>query len=140
MNIVIVKHENCRAKYLFLVPDGKTLNAGDLVRVNTKHGQTLATCLCDSFVVEDKTKAKYIANAFGVNEPTAYVIGRYEKYENWDETKTNDDAAKSLVPWSKADVIINSLKYVSESCSNLNYSFIEDRINEAIKFIREECL
>ena len=87
MNIVIVKHENCGAKYLFLVPDGKTLNAGDLVRVNTKHGQTLATCLCDSFVVEDETNAKYIANAFGVNEPTAYVVGKFT-YDEWNMSNT----------------------------------------------------
>ena len=140
MNVVIVKHENCGAKYLFLVPDGKSLNAGDLVRVNTKHGQALATCLCDSFVVEDETKAKYIANAFGVNKPTAYVIGRYKKYEDWDKSKKSDDVTKPPAPWGNADVIVTSLQYVSENCNNLSYSFIADRINEAIKFIREECL
>lgn len=51
MNVVIVKHENCGAKYVFLVPEDKTFKAGDLVRVNTKRGETLATCLCDSFTV-----------------------------------------------------------------------------------------
>ena len=28
MNVVIVKHENCGAKYVFLVPEDKTLKAG----------------------------------------------------------------------------------------------------------------
>lgn len=78
-NIVIVKHENCGVKYIFLVPDGKELKAGDLVMVNTKHGKALATCLCDSFIVDmsDTDKAKSIFTAFGVNEPTAYVIGKF---------------------------------------------------------------
>ena len=84
MNVVIVKHENCGAKYVFLVPDGKSLRAGDLVRVNTKRGDTLATCLCDNFVVDitDKEKMKNIFNAFGVDEPTAYVVGRFI-YDKW---------------------------------------------------------
>ena len=84
MNIVIVKHENCGAKYVFLVPEDKTLKAGDLVRVNTKRGEILATCLCDSFVVDttDREKMRNIFNAFGVDEPTAYVIGKFT-YDEW---------------------------------------------------------
>lgn len=85
MNVVIVKHENCGAKYVFLVPEDKTLKAGDLVRVNTKRGETLATCLCDSFTVNatDKEKMKSIFNAFGIDEPTAYVIGKFT-YDEWE--------------------------------------------------------
>lgn len=89
MNVVIVKHENCGAKYVFLVPEDKTLKAGDLVKVNTKRGETLATCLCDSFAVDatdkekDKGKMKSIFNAFGVDEPTAYVIGKFT-YDEWE--------------------------------------------------------
>lgn len=86
MNVVIVKHENCGAKYVFLVPDDKILRAGDLIRVNTKRGDTLATCLCDSFVVDatDKEKMKSIFNAFGVDEPTAYVVGKFT-YDEWEK-------------------------------------------------------
>lgn len=85
MNVVIVKRENCGAKYVFLVPEDKTLKAGDLVRVNTKRGETLATCLCDSFTVDatDKEKMKSIFNAFGVDEPTAYVVGKFT-YDEWE--------------------------------------------------------
>ena len=85
MNVVIVRHENCGAKYVFLVPEEKSLRAGDLVKVNTRRGETLATCLCDSFTVDvtDKGKMKSIFNAFGVDEPTAYVIGKFT-YEKWE--------------------------------------------------------
>lgn len=84
MNVVIVKHENCGAKYVFLVPDDKSLKAGDLVMVNTRRSETLATCLCDSFTVDvtDKEKIKNVFNAFGVDEPTAYVIGKFT-YDEW---------------------------------------------------------
>ena len=84
MNVVIVKHKNCGTKNVFLVPEDKTLKAGDLVRVNTKRGETLATCLCDSFTVDvtDEEKMKSIFNAFGVDEPTAYVIGKFT-YDEW---------------------------------------------------------
>jgi hypothetical protein len=85
MNVVITKHENCGAKYVFLVPEDKTLKAGDLVKINTKCDEALATCLCDSFTVDttDKEKMKNIFNAFCIDEPTVYVVGKltYEKWE-----------------------------------------------------------
>lgn len=87
MNVVIAKHENCGAKYLFLVPEDKTFKAGDLVKVNTERGETLATCLCDSFTVDvtDKEKMKNIFNDFGIDESTAYVLGKfiYFTYDEW---------------------------------------------------------
>lgn len=86
MNVVIAKHETCcESKYVFLVPDDRTLKAGDLVMVDTKRGNTLATCLCDSFIVDttDKGKMKSIFNAFGVDELTAYVIGKFT-YDEWE--------------------------------------------------------
>lgn len=84
MNVVIVKHENSSVKHTFLVPEYKNLKAGDLVKVNTKRGNALATCLCDSFGVDttDKEKMKTIFNAFGIDEPTAYVIGKFT-YDEW---------------------------------------------------------
>ena len=84
MNVVIVRHETSAVKYTFLVPETKSLKAGDLVKVNTKRGNALAICLCDSFVVDttDKEKTKTIFNAFGTDEPTAYVIGKFT-YDEW---------------------------------------------------------
>ncbi len=82
--VVIVKHENCGVKYVFLVPEDKMLKTGDLVKVNTKRGETLATCLCDSFTINttDKEKMKSIFNAFGVDKPNAYVFGKFT-YDEW---------------------------------------------------------
>lgn len=86
MNVVIVKYENCGVKNVFLVPEDKTLKAGDLVKVNTntRRGETLATCLCDNFTVDatNKGEMKNIFNTFGVDEPTAYVIGKFT-YDEW---------------------------------------------------------
>ena len=78
-NLVIVKHENSGAKYVFLVPDGRELKAGDYVVVDTKHGKALVICLCDSFTINmsDTDKTKSIFSAFGVDKPTAYVIGKF---------------------------------------------------------------
>ena len=82
MNIVIVKHNGCGQYFLFIVPEGRTLKAGDIVMVATKTGRTTATCLCDSFIVEDKSNMDLIARSFNIAPPTKYVVGRYE-YEEW---------------------------------------------------------
>lgn len=84
MNVVIVRHETSAVKYTFLVPETKSLKAGDLVKVNTKRGNALAICLCDSFVVDatNEEKMKTIFNAFDIDKPTAYVIGKFT-YEEW---------------------------------------------------------
>lgn len=82
MNIVIVKHENCGTKYIFLVPENKILKAGDLVMVESKHGEVIATCLSDSFVVNE-IGAKRVFNAFGIDKPTAYVVGKFT-YDKWE--------------------------------------------------------
>ena len=75
INVVIVKHENCGAKCVFLVPEGKTLKAGDLVKVNTKRGKTLATCLCDSFTDDDinKQELKRVADCWRDDEGVAGI-------------------------------------------------------------------
>lgn len=78
MNLVIVKHENCGQKYLFKVPDKESVYAGNLVLVSNRRGQTLATCLCDSFSMEEgSNEYKAILTAFGATEPLASVVGKY---------------------------------------------------------------
>ena len=53
--------------------------------MNARRSETLATCLCDSFIVDttDNENMKNIFNAFGVDEPTAYVIGKFT-YDEWE--------------------------------------------------------
>lgn len=78
MNLVIVKHENCGKKYLFKVPDKESVYAGDLVLVSNRRGQTQATCLCNSFSMEEGSdEYKAILTAFGATEPLASVVGKY---------------------------------------------------------------
>lgn len=78
MNIVIVKHENCGQKYLFEVPRGNSVRAGDLVKVRNKRGEALATCLCDSFTLDEgSNEYEAICSAFGATRPLAQIIGRF---------------------------------------------------------------
>ena len=87
MEVVIVKHENCGQKYLFALPEKKSLYAGQLVRVRTKKGESLATCLCDSFRLEEGSEVyKSILASFGASEPLAPVIGSYW-FDNWEKEK-----------------------------------------------------
>lgn len=80
----IIRHSSATVVKLANTRDLKSLRAGDLVKVNTRRSETLATCLCDSFTVDvtDKEKIKNVFNAFGVDEPTAYVIGKFT-YDEW---------------------------------------------------------
>jgi hypothetical protein len=82
MRIVIVKHENCGQKYLFEVPKGEFLSAGDLVKVQTKRGKQLATCLSDHFDIDENSEVfKNILSAFGASEPLSKVLGQYRYIE-----------------------------------------------------------
>jgi len=81
MNVVIIKHENCGNKFLFQVPAGEHLRAGDVVRVKTKKGTPLGTCLCDSFYIEDDgPELQSICEAFGATLPLAPVLGLFCYY------------------------------------------------------------
>lgn len=92
MRIVIVKHENCGQKYLFEVPDGKYVSAGDLVRVSTKKGEKLATCLCDYFEVDENSDVfENILAAFGASKPLAMVVGKYMYSEFEIKPKENSE-------------------------------------------------
>lgn len=103
MNIVIVKHENCGQKFLFQVPDSECLKAGNVVRVKTKKGLSLATCLCDSFNLDSESQEmNAILMAFGTSLPLAPVVGIYSyrefpvevAQENTDSCTAEDDSVK----------------------------------------------
>ena len=85
MNVVMVRREKYGTKDVFPVPDGKSLKAGDLVKINTRWGEAFATCLCDSFIVDttDTEKMKNVFNFFGIDELTPYVVGKFT-YEKWE--------------------------------------------------------
>lgn len=55
-NLVIVKHVNSPEKYLFEVPEGEMVFAGNYVTVDTKLGKgQIGICLCDSFHADTET-------------------------------------------------------------------------------------
>lgn len=43
MNIVFAKHDNCDKEFCFEAPEGMTVNKGDILLVDTMHGNTVAT-------------------------------------------------------------------------------------------------
>lgn len=78
-NIVIITH-NKNDRYLFTVPSGVQLKKGDLVKVNTRKGETYGECVCDSFsVAENVTVA--LAAIMGGKVPLKPVIGIYSVFE-----------------------------------------------------------
>lgn len=96
MNIVIVKHENCGQKFLFQAPDAECLKAGDLVRVKTKKGLALATCLCDSFHLDNESQEmNAILMAFGTSQPLAPVVGKFSYHEFIMDSESVDEKALS---------------------------------------------
>lgn len=97
IRLVIVKHENCGQKYLFKVPDGESVYAGDLVVVKNKRGKTLATCLCDDFsIIKDSDEYKTILCAFGATEPLASVIGKFYLHK-FKCVEATEEADKNLL-------------------------------------------
>lgn len=96
MKLVIVKHENCGQKFLFQVPEKQYVYAGNLVLVKNKKGETLATCLCDGFTVDENSDTyKSILSAFGASEPLATVVGRYY-FDRWeDESEGSGENSKN---------------------------------------------
>lgn len=75
MTVVIVKHPNDSGKYMFQVPDGHSLNAGELVLCNTKRGNgEIGVCATDSFTLG---APELICSMWGCNPRTIQpVIGR----------------------------------------------------------------
>lgn len=84
-NVVIVRHVDDwqNRSFIFSVPDGVTLRAGDDVLCQTKNGRAAATCLCDSFFL-DNGPLEAVVGACGGSVPLKPVIGRYE-YKSFTE-------------------------------------------------------
>ena len=91
-NFVIVKHISDNGKYLFRVPKGVLLEAGDKVVCDTSHGKDqLGVCCCDSFLADPEV----VNPLFGTSaKNNKFVTGKveYEKFENAMEDEDDDDA------------------------------------------------
>lgn len=82
MNIAVIKHtpdNDFCTKYLFSVPEGVKLKAGDAVMCNTKYGEAYGWLVYDSFEVEG-TALQVLLNAFGAKELSP-IVGVYELSE-----------------------------------------------------------
>ena len=95
MNIAIIKHNPndpvCHEYlYLFSVPEGVKLKAGDIVRCKTRHGEAFGWLAYDSFEAEG-TALKAISDAYGASELKP-IIGVYELSEFEDGTVQELDA------------------------------------------------
>ena len=77
MNIVIACHANSSKPLLFSVPEGVELKDGEMILVQTRLGESAASCLCKSFCL-DEGPLKVVAKRFGAGLPLKPVIGRYK--------------------------------------------------------------
>lgn len=90
MNIAVIKHtpdNDFCSKYLFSVPEGVKLKAGDAVMCKTKYGEAYGWLVYDSFEVEG-TALHVLLNAFGAKELQP-IIGVYELSEFESGTATD---------------------------------------------------
>jgi len=82
--IVLAKHTpNDSRKFVFEVPNGKKLMAGDRILVKTKKGVADAVCCCNSFEC-DEIAAREMVPLFGGKFPLAPVVGKYS-FEEWEK-------------------------------------------------------
>lgn len=77
MNIAVIKHQpNASVHYLFSVPDGVKLKAGDLVMCQTSRGEAYGWLAYDSFEVEGAA-LEALCRAHGAKHLKP-IIGVYE--------------------------------------------------------------
>lgn len=86
-NIVQVMHNPmCGGRYAFEVPLDAKLEKGDVVRVGTRHGDTIATCVTNSVMMSDEMIDMMMCG----KEVTGKVLGKYE-YKSFDEDEKESE-------------------------------------------------
>lgn len=88
---VIIKHLQDNGKYLFQVPKGVDLKAGNTIVCDTSRGvNQLGVCCCDSFVADETI----VCPLFGTQTPKLrFVTGRveYAKFNMEDEEDDGEE-------------------------------------------------
>ena len=87
-NFTIIKHISDNGKYLFNVPKGISLSAGDKVVCDTsRDGDQLGVCCCDSFLADPNV----VCPLFGTQpEKMRMVTGKVE-YEKFEIARNEED-------------------------------------------------
>ena len=87
-NYVIIKHFSDNGKFLFRVPKGIDLEAGDTVTCDTSRGgNQLGICCCDTFLANPEV----IEPLFGTqSSKMKFVTGRVE-FDKFAEAKEDED-------------------------------------------------
>lgn len=97
MNIAVIKHtpdnDFCH-KYLFSVPEGVKLKAGDAVMCKTEYGEAYGWLVYDSFEVEGPA-LQVLLNTFGAKELSP-IVGVYELSEFEDGSVTDGGSVQEL--------------------------------------------
>lgn len=87
-NFVIIRHMQDSGKYLFRVPNGISLSAGDKIVCDTARGtDQMGECCCDSFAAEPEMMCRI----FGTQvKKLRFVTGKVE-YERFEIAKGEEE-------------------------------------------------
>lgn len=92
-DFVLCKQENGK-NYLFHAPAFSKLKKGDLVKVETVHGEKLATVVsCITLAENDDAKIDFIMNATGAPKDVKKVLAKveYSDFEYEDEMENHNE-------------------------------------------------
>ena len=84
MKLVVCSHKNDGGKYLFRVPEGRNLSAGDAVIVKTKYGEQQAVCVTGAFQADGNT-LEMVREKFGAPKEIKPVLAKIDYLEVWRE-------------------------------------------------------
>lgn len=75
MKVVMIRHFSNSTSYAF--ETAKDIKVGDVVRVNTKHGEAMGVAVCDSFDIGDKVES--FAKLWSASLPLKTVVSIYRE-------------------------------------------------------------
>ena len=100
-DFVLCKHENGGKTFLFHAPAFSKLKKGDLVKVETVHGETMATVVsCITLAENDDAKIDFIMNATGAKPDVKKVLSKVEyiqsDFDYGDEVESDDKTGNAV--------------------------------------------
>lgn len=83
MKVVFAKHPDSSVNYIFQVPEDKTLQSGNVVIADTKNGEKIVICQCDSFEIPENALSAIMEKMNSNLVAPKSIVGIYHK-ESWD--------------------------------------------------------